>query len=136
MSKLLHEKWADQLWSAPAWMRRLLPEEPPAEFWSAQYYEIMREFVEQPAGEPEVETAENQTESLADVHKNLTPEPRQLQLTSNPEDSLPPEVFRLIGSRVVEIRTRGDGACALHATFSSLSMRGPLAVEDPRPFLR
>ena len=63
VSKLLHEKWEEQRTSAPAWMRRLLPEQPPPEFWSAQYYEIMREFVKQQAGEPEVETAENQTES-------------------------------------------------------------------------
>ena len=89
VSKLLHEKWEGQRTSAPAWMRRLLPEEPPSEFWSAQYYEIMREFVEQPAGEPEVETAENQTESLGDAHKNLIPEPRHLQLMLIPRIPFP-----------------------------------------------
>ena len=89
MSELLQQKWQEQRTSAPTWMQNLLLEQPPPELWSADYYGIMREFLEQPAGEPEVETAENRTENLEGVHKSLTPEPRQLQLTSNPEDSLP-----------------------------------------------
>ena len=128
VSKLLHEKWEGQRTSAPAWMRKLLPEQPPPEFWSAEYYAIMGEFVEQSSREIEMGIAEEEMESMMDNGRNLCVGPEELQLIPNPEDSLPPQLFGLIGSPAREIRTRGDGACALHAAFSSLASRCLLAM--------
>ena len=57
-----------------------------------------------------------------------------LQLTSSGED-LPDEVASLVGSRAREVRTRGDGACGVHAAFGSVGA-AELAVAAPRDFLR
>ena len=45
-------------------------------------------------------------------------------------------VRNLIGSSVREVRTRGDGACALHAAFAILETSDALAVASPRRSLR
>ena len=50
VSELLHQKWKEQLTSAPTWMIHLIPQEPPADFWTAEYYQVMGEFVERSAG--------------------------------------------------------------------------------------
>ena len=63
-------------------------------------------------------------------------EAAEVELTANLSDLLPPEVAGLVGSSVRELRTRGDGACALHAAFATLGCSDSLQLEDPRRFLR
>ena len=60
----------------------------------------------------------------------------EVGLTSSPSDVLPPEVASLIGSQCREVRTRGDGACALHAAFATLLSSESLQLPEPRLFLR
>ena len=57
-------------------------------------------------------------------------------LSASPSDVLPAEVRNLIGSSVRELRTRGDGACALHAAFAIPETSDALAVANPRRSLR
>jgi len=52
---LVRHKWQLQCTSAPAWMRAILPADPPAEFWSAEYYTCMAELVENLRKQKEVE---------------------------------------------------------------------------------
>ena len=52
---LVRHKWQLQCTSAPAWMRGILPADPPAEFWSAEYYACMAELVENLRKQNEVE---------------------------------------------------------------------------------
>ena len=61
-----------------------------------------------------------------------------LELTSSDTDILPEEVANLVGSQVRELRTRGDGACALHAVFGTLPelLSPELHLQRPRSFLR
>ena len=58
------------------------------------------------------------------------------ELTANLSDLLPLEVAGRIGSQTREVRTRGDGACALHAAFATLGCSDSLQLEDPRRYLR
>ena len=60
----------------------------------------------------------------------------EVELTSSPSDVLPPEVASLIGSQCREVRTRGDGLCALHAAFATLGSSEPSQLAEPRRFLR
>ena len=59
-------------------------------------------------------------------------EAAEVELTTNLSDLLPPEVAGLIGSQTREVRTRGDGACALHAAFATLGCSESLQLEDPQ----
>ena len=43
---LVHEKWQLEAALAPAWLSALIPADPPAAFWNAQYYICMAELVE------------------------------------------------------------------------------------------
>ena len=63
-------------------------------------------------------------------------EAEEVELTASGSDFLPPEVASLIGSQCRELRTRGDGACALHAAFSTIEIAESLQLEHPRSFLR
>ncbi len=47
----------------------------------------------------------------------------ELELAASGSDVLPPEVAALIGSSVRELRTRGDGACGVHAALATLTHR-------------
>ena len=60
----------------------------------------------------------------------------ELELTASGTDALPPEVVALVGSSARELRTRGDGACGLHAAFAIPETSDALAVASPRRFLR
>ena len=68
VSELLHQKWKKQLTSAPTWMSHLIPKEPPAEFWTAEYYQVMGEFVERSAGKPQMNTTEAELDKLIAKH--------------------------------------------------------------------
>ena len=57
-------------------------------------------------------------------------EAEEAELTSRPSDVLPPEVAGLIGSQTREVRTLGDGACALHAAFSTIESGESLALAE------
>ena len=59
-----------------------------------------------------------------------------LHLQAQAADFVPADIACLIGSVGREVRTRGDGACALHAAFSTLGISDSLQVEEPRSMLR
>ena len=52
---LLRHKWQMQRTAAPAWMRGIMPAEPLAEFWSAEYYACMAELDDKSRKQKEVE---------------------------------------------------------------------------------
>ena len=60
----------------------------------------------------------------------------ELELCSSAADVVPHEVSLLMGAHVRELRTRGDGACAVHAAFSTSLNDCALHVADPRRLLR
>ena len=64
------------------------------------------------------------------------PEAGGVELTASSADRLPPELAALVGAPCRELRTRGDGACALHAAFATLGCSESLQLSDPRRFLR
>ena len=68
ISELLHQKWKEQLASAPTWMRHLIPKEPPAEFWTAEYYQVVDEFVERSTRPPPMKTTGAELEQLIAKH--------------------------------------------------------------------
>ena len=68
VSGLLHQKLKEQLASAPTWMRHLIPKEPPAEFWTAEYYQVVGEFVERSTGPPQMKTTEAELDQLIAKH--------------------------------------------------------------------
>ena len=45
-------------------MRHVFPAKAPPEYWSAEYYNVMVEVVEQSAGQPQMSTAEDELENL------------------------------------------------------------------------
>ena len=51
---LVRHKWQLQRTTSPAWMHGFLPAQPPAEFWSAEYYICMAEFIEKSKKRKEV----------------------------------------------------------------------------------
>ena len=57
-----------------------------------------------------------------------------LELGSSAADVVPHEVASLMGSACRELRTRGDGACALHAAFSRIDIGDVLQVESRGAF--
>ena len=58
-------------------------------------------------------------------------EAAEVELTAHLSDLVPREVAGRIGSQTREVRTRGDGACALHAAFAKLGCSDSLQLEDP-----
>ena len=46
MDTLVHDQWQLEAALAPAWLSALIPADPPAAFWNAQYYICMAELVE------------------------------------------------------------------------------------------
>jgi len=80
---LVRHKWQLQGASAPAWMSALLPADPPAAFWNAEYYTCMAELVEKLPQQQEVAAVRPASGRDEAETKRLRPEISEGQAASS-----------------------------------------------------